>query len=78
MTLDLFYIIYLNMVGNKCLKITFFQSFSEVCESWHLIKDIYRLPAAEGAAGCLRSSLHGQLPPRLMLVAGAVSTVLNR
>lgn len=76
MVLDPFYVIYLNMVGNKCFLTL--ESFSEVCKSRNLNNDITVSQAAGGAAGCLRSSLGGQLPPGLMLVARAVSTVLDR
>lgn len=50
---------------------------SDVCESRHLIEDIYRLPATEGATGRLRSFLTRITSAPADVGAGALSTVLN-
>lgn len=47
--MNLFYVIYLNMVGNKCF-FFYHLKVAVVCESWKQIKDTDRLPAAGGAA----------------------------
>lgn len=67
--LGLFYVIYLNMVDNKCISSRC--TFCVVHKGRSRVKDMYRLPAAGGAASCLRSFTRVQLPARLVLVVRA-------
>lgn len=66
LTLDLYYIIYLNMVENKCFKMTWECLTFVKADTW--LKTFTDSRQQRALQAVYAHPLHGELPPRLMLV----------